>query len=59
MPMGISSTFGWPRGYRIAAIMLPCQGRDGGPTPPTRSTQAKLGNTKALLKQDALLYYQR
>lgn len=24
-------------GYRIAAIMLPCQGRDTGPTPVTRS----------------------
>ena len=24
-------------GYRIAAIILPCQGRDAGPTPATRS----------------------
>lgn len=26
-------------GYRIAAIMRPCQGRDGGSTPPTRSNK--------------------
>jgi hypothetical protein len=27
------------RGYRIAAIMPPCQGGDGGSTPPTRSNK--------------------
>ncbi len=26
-------------GYRIAAIMRPCQGRNGGSTPPTRSKE--------------------
>lgn len=26
-------------GYRIAAIILPCQGRDTGSTPVTRSVQ--------------------
>ena len=26
-------------GYRIAAIMRPCQGRNGGSTPPTRSSK--------------------
>ena len=33
---------GTTRGYRIAAIILPCQGRDTGSTPVTRSSKQEI-----------------